>query len=920
MIYKLPTIKRLNAFSMALPLLVAIGSFLPLSVVSYAQSDGPPIELDAFVVRPIERGNESALQAQRESGTFSTIVSEETLEYLPDQSVGEALARIPGVSILKDRGEAQKITIRGAASRLNAVTLNGDRIPSPDSSVDANDRGANLQSVPATMISGIEVTKSVRADQDGDSIGGIVELKLKRATDLDGPIFNSQVRFGHNTLSDDDMKSFEFTYGNRYGDEGQFGYIVSSSWEENNRAIEQADYSWGTIDELRLLDDSGSIDLGEDKWVIRDGTYMWRDLERIRIGTNLAFDWKASDSALFRVGGFYNEFNDKELRRRMQVRFGSSSDFVEGTTFDENGVVEHAEVDGGRVRHRVRPGQKDTTTKNLYFEGQHIFSDWNMDYRVSKTSSTWELDRNRTRWEFRSSDSTKDNPYDNDDGIVDLTYDVTDSPVVMFQNPTGWVSDPSLAEFGNRGSFDTYDDISDDDNTAITLNFEKIFTLSEGEFRLKAGYKARLGERYFDNGQINYDNEGPDLFMSDFLGENRRTPRPPLGVSTVDWGDQSQMMDLFRSQPDLFSVDDTHEQDNYTNEEDIHAYYAMGTYANGPLRIISGIRQEETEVHSTGFADGGGGIVSSDTSYGNTLPSVIMRYQAAPNTVLRAAWTNSIGRPNYQDIAPRFSVDGDVSEGDEGEPDTASLFVNGGNPGLQAFESENWDLGLEHYIGKSGVFSVGLFKKTIENFEYTDTVNEFDIAVSEIPEFLQQFVPAGFSTLESYGFVRRLNGEKSELDGIELSYIQKFDFLSNGLENFGAIANYTKVDGESRVSETLQRDFLVGQFDYVYNVQLYHEVDKHTTRLAYNYNGEQFTSIDEGNPGNDRFDGAEETWDFSFQYRLPSANKQWSFNFDIKNLFDQESAVRFRDSVGARRIQDIERVGRLFIVGVGLEM
>ncbi len=903
-----------------------------------AQDDDDQLhELEAFIVRPIESGTEAELAAQRASGTFSTIVSEETLGYLPDQSVGEALSRLAGISITKDRGEAQNITIRGAASRLNAVTLNGDRIPSPDDAAEDDIRGerrANLQSVPATLISGIEVTKAVRPDQDADSIGGIVELKTKRATDLDGPLFNSQVRYGYNQLPSEDLKSFEFTYGNRFGQDGEFGYIVSASWEENNRGSEELQYSWDDIDELRALDpDDDDIDLGGDMWVVEDADIIWRDIKRTRQGVNLAFDWKASETASFRLGGFFNEFNDQGLRRRLQIRHGSSSDFVEGTTFFDNGIVEHAEVDGGRVRHRIRSGQKDTTTYNLHFEGEHIFADWNVKYRASFTSSEWELNRTRTRWEFRTSDGGDD--LDDEDGIVDLRYDNV-GDVFNFENPTGWVRDASVAEFGNRGDYQRREgDLSVDEIWSYSIDFERFFTLGNGELRVKTGYKARMNDRDIDNRLTVFERPdgSPDLFMSEFLGANQRTPVDPFGIDNGPWPEQALFDQFFLDNPSLFEVDETNRGRDYTTDEDIDAFYLMGTYTEGPFRLIAGARYEDTSNVSTGFAvfdgdDDDRELVTAERSYDNWLPAIILRYNLTDDVVLRAAWTNTLGRPNFNDLAPTFEVTPEVDEADGDDPATASLEISGGNPDLQPFESENFDLGVEYYFGKTGVISVGLFQKTIENFEYLEIIDENDIAVADLPEDLRRFAPAGFDTLESFNYTTARNGDESRLEGIEISYRQQLEFLPDGLDNLGVLANYTKVEGESDITEGITRDFLIGQFDYVYNAQLYYEVDRFTARLAYNYNGELFTSIaatiDEGdiddNPEEDLGNDSEETWDFSFQYRLPGDESRWSFNFDVKNVFDQVAARRFEGSVGPRRIVELESGGRSFLFGVNYEM
>ncbi len=889
--------------------------------------DDEPILMDAFEVRPIEAGAEAALLEQRQSHTFTNIISEETIDLLPDQSVGETLSRLPGVAITKDRGEAERITIRGTASRLNSVSVNGDRIGSPDSSVDpgSGERAASLTAVPSTMISSIEVMKAIPADRDADSIGGAVELKTKNATELTSTLFEAGVRYGYNDLAGDTTYSGELTYGDRFGEDGQLGVVLSLSHEQANRGVSELNYSWENDPEL-VMNDGSSMDLGDDFWILDDYEIMWRDVERERQGANLSVDWRASENSLFKVGAFYNHFEDVELRRRLQIRFDSSSTLMEGTTFDEFGVVEEGVVDGGRARRRVRPGTKVTEHINLFLVGEHRIEDWKIDYRISNIDSTWDLQRTRTRWEVRSTDLLDDA---DEDGIIDLTYRRRKDGVYDVTNPTGWLNSAAGYEYGNRGDYRTYDDSSSDETVSAQFNVERAMALENGaSLTLKSGYKGRFNDRFFNNGQRAWENNGDDLFMEDFLGANRTLPTSPFGLATGIWGDQSLIDNIFVPDSEQFEFDGDSVGGNYSNDEEIHAGYLMAEYESTDWTVNAGVRYEKTKYSGSGFVDTGAADLvpqSVSASYDNLFPSIIVRRQLGERTVLRGAWTNSIGRPNFSDLAPRFEVD---AESDDDDPTRGSLFASGGNPELKPFESVNFDVGIEHYLESGGVLSAFVFQKTIENLEYTERIRETDLAVGDVPDFLAEFVPGGVQVLDTFSYARRRNGEESELLGLELVYQQKLSFLPAPFDNLGLLANGTWVDGESNLGQGVTRDFLIEQFEEVYNLQLYYETDIWSARLAYNHNGKLATAIATGveegqledDPINDNINFPESTLDFSFQYRLPYGESNMTFFFDVKNVLDDVARDAYYSSTDFRRPLQTETSGRFYFVGMKFEL
>ncbi|NOZ61060.1 MAG: TonB-dependent receptor plug domain-containing protein, partial [Calditrichaeota bacterium] len=138
---------------------------------------GEVIKGKAIVVTAQAEGQVKAISQQLASKQIVNVVSSARIQELPDANAAESIARLPGVSIKRTGGEGNQVVIRGLAPKYNAVTIDGVRIASSN----PNDRSADLSMISSNMLEGIEVYKTVTADQDADVIGGTVNFKMREA-------------------------------------------------------------------------------------------------------------------------------------------------------------------------------------------------------------------------------------------------------------------------------------------------------------------------------------------------------------------------------------------------------------------------------------------------------------------------------------------------------------------------------------------------------------------------------------------------------------------------------------------------------------------------------------------------------------------------------------------------------------------
>jgi len=123
------------------------------------------------------RGQVAAIQQQINAKGITNVISGEKLKELPDVNVAEAIGRLPGLMVERNRGEGQKIIIRGLAPKYNTISIGGHMAPSTS----PDDRSTDLNMISPEILGGVEVLKANTADKDADGLGGTVNLTLREA-------------------------------------------------------------------------------------------------------------------------------------------------------------------------------------------------------------------------------------------------------------------------------------------------------------------------------------------------------------------------------------------------------------------------------------------------------------------------------------------------------------------------------------------------------------------------------------------------------------------------------------------------------------------------------------------------------------------------------------------------------------------
>jgi len=284
--------------------------------------------------------------------------------------------------------------------------------------------------------------------------------------------------------------------------------------------------------------------------------------------------------------------------------------------------------------------------------------------------------------------------------------------------------------------------------------------------------------------------------------------------------------------------------------------------------------------------------VSGSNSYTHWLPSLHLRMALREDLLLRAAWTNTIGRPSYEVTAP-FRI----FEIDEDEPDVFEGEAEAGNANLEPLESMNFDVALEWYLESGGILAAGLFYKDIENPIFT-RFTEF-----EDEEFEGRF----FSELV---LQTTDNADSGDIFGIELNYQHQFLGLPSPFNGLGVALNYTYTDSEADIFDRDEPVPFFLQSDHIGNAVLLYERSGFEARLAYTYYSTYLDAVGD-DPFQDLYFDDRGQLDFKASYQF---TEHFSGFFEVLNMTDEP--LRFFSGKNSGRLAENEIYSWNAVAGV----
>lgn len=813
-----------------------------------------------------------ALNKQKSNANITNVISADQIGRFPDANIGDALKRVPGVTIQNDQGEARNLIIRGLAPNLNSVTLNGDRIPSAE----GDNRNVQMDLIPSDMISTIEVNKTLTPDMDADAIGGSVNL-ITRASP-NGQRISATLAGGYSPIREKGNYTAGFVYGNRFLNK-KLGAVFSFSYNNNNFGSDNIEPTWDLAD-----------DAAQTAYVSKMGIRYYNE-HRIRHSFDLNMDYEFNSKNKIYASAMYNFRNDKENRYALAYKMDPVYNADETEITGWEGSITRQNKGGDAHNDNTRLEKQKV--QNYALRGEHLLGskidlDWSMNYAAASEKKPHE------RYiEFENEDLT-------------FSSNLSDPrrPVITPITPDN-LGNYQLSDLSDANSF------TQEKEFGAKVNIRFPFSVIENQKgRIRAGARLRLKEKERNNDYYAFEpvnDMGSLLSVPTVYFDGHHFQPGNYVPGTFASSAYMGSLDLFN--PNLFTGELKPEEylsSNYNAKEHIYAgYIRWDQDFSDKLSMIAGARIETTKIDYTGNyimdEEDLVGKINNTNSYTNILPNLSFKYIPVQDLVLRAAFTTALARPNYYALVPYLSV----ISGDEE--------ITAGNPNLKATYAYNFDFMAEKYFKSVGILSGGIFYKNLKDFIYTSSRKNYSAA-----DFSADFpgqsnpIPAGEN---NWRFTQQRNGDNVDIYGFEVALQRQLDFIPGAFwKGLGVYVNYTYTkskakgitneDGEERTDVGLP-----GAAPHMFNGSLSWENKRFSARVSMNYASYYIDELG-GNSFEDRYYDKQLFLDANASYKITSQLRIFA---EANNLTNQP--LRYYQGIQSRTAQ-VEYYRPRFTMGV----
>lgn len=742
------------------------------------------LRLGGVVVTAGFEGRARSLNEMKTTISMKNVVFEEQFQRMPDETVADAVSRVPGMASTFDSNtgylgyegdvpETSDISLRGLAPGMLAVNIDGQRVPSTS----AGGRSVELAGLSLQSIQSLEVVKAVTPDMDADAAAGAINLRTQTPREFHG---SASLMGGRNDL----VGTTDYRASADVGDRiGSLSYMLTGAFSRLRPGTDIVSNSWADRE----------FDTGPEM-VIRRFTMTNSQADRRRTTLNSNLTWEFTPRSHLRFRGTFSDYRNDVATNFLQLRPGTFNTPLETT--------------GGQVRRRGLFTDTHTTTLSGMLGGEHPIGGATLNYGVGLARS--ELSRPEYLLvENRMND-------------VDVVYDRSDPVFTEYDITSGQdLFDPSeffITTTQRRDDF-TYDE---DRSAFIDLTLPPAL-LGTTAVTLKTG--AKYTDRSRDRDYLRYFPSPADetLWMTDIATSEEFRTVSPRGYRLGYVVDRARAHNFVDANQDLFGTTiDISRSDAGEHEalERIFAGYAMATVEVGPLTLTGGGRVESAQNEYVGVEtvlgpDGehiGSRPLASDSDNFGFFPGVHVHYEASPQNVLRFAWTNTIARPAFDELAPTENVDYESNR------------ISRGNPDLLPTESMNVDAQYDWYGPLGDHVSLGVFFKELTNF----TGRESSV------------IEGG--TYDGFDLTQWDNFGDATTYGVETAVYKRLGFFPGPLRSLGLNANYTWAG--SSTDFTQGRDLpLPNQSPHTVNVGLDFDHGPFRSSVAAQYQSDRLRHI-----------------------------------------------------------------------------
>ncbi|MDN3921963.1 TonB-dependent receptor [Roseateles violae] len=896
---------------------VAVGCGL-LMLVAGAQAQQAASTLETVTVTGIRKGIEEAISVKKNSDSIVEAISSEDIGKLPDVSIAESLARLPGLSAQRVAGRAQVISVRGLSPDFATTLLNGREMVST-----GDNRSVEFDQYPSELLSGVVVYKTPDAGLVGQGLSGTLDMQTIRPLAFGSRAIVLNARGSKTSMGD--AANAKDT-GNRFS----ASYVDQFNGKTIGVALGYAHLETPVAEEQVGLYEPWKV---EGRPGVPAGTYITDGIKALRrtgvskrdgfIGT---VEFRPSDSWTSVVDGFFTKAEQENTANQFEVHIGGyNGGYNPGLNFTGVTVNSSNTMTGGTAQN-VYPLVRGMYNKR---EDEIKAAGWNNKFRFSDDFTlTADLNYSHAkRDELSLENNTQLVPKPqldsvklafNGNGFSQLT------PGLSYSDPSKLLLTGTIYGSGYGKVPSVEDELK---GFKLVGNWATPF--AKGLFSdidVGLNYADRSKEKHQPEGNINVGAQGDTAIASDL--QYGLVDLGFAGVGKIPaWNVPGAVGRYMTFNPSETSAGYLIAK-AWTVEEKTTTLFAKANidaqWGGVPVRGnvgLQGVRVEQSS--NANYFDGTkpAGEQVRPISGGKTdtewLPSLNLAFSLGNDQTVRFALARQMARPRVDELRAGVDFGIDTATGKPG--------ASGGNPELDPWLANAVDLSYEKYFGNKAYVAAAAFYKDLKSYIYTQTNGSYDFS-----KFIAGYAPPNTCNggsgacppAQTTGnFTAPYNGKGGKLQGIELAASLPLSLFTPALSGFGIMASASFTDSNIKIKAPDSASSvgpgeiaLPGLSERVYNLTAYYEHKGFEARISQRKRSDFIGEI--GNfDGNRtlRYVVGEDVTDLQIGYTFSDGwAKGLGLLFQVNNLGDSD----YRTYAGTKdRPLESIKWGRSYLLG-----
>ena len=800
-----------------------------------AKAKAEAVDLDTVTVTGIRRGIESAISVKRDSTSIVEAISAEDIGKLPDVSIAESIARLPGLAAQRVAGRAQVISVRGLSPDFATTLLNGREVVST-----GDNRSVEFDQYPSELISGVTVYKTPDSGLIGQGLSGTLDLQTVRPLSYNERVIALSGRYQKNSLGE---AAGEDPYGSRanfsYVDkfaENTIGLAIGFSHSEMSKQENQV----GLYEPWQKL--------GGDGWRpgVPGGTYYSDGIKALRRtghakrdGVMATLQFRPNNSWTSTLDAFYTKAKEYDTANQIEIHLGGYNGGYDPLYLTNVVVGGKGSFESG-VAHNVYPlvrgmyNNREDSIKAIGWNNEFNFGDVRVVADVSWSKAERDelnLENNLQLLPAPALDSVTLNYGGGGFPQLTLGRDYSDYSKLFLTNTiygSGYGKTPHV------------DDELKGFKLAATIPVPEGFNWFS-DFDIGVNYADRSKNKTQAEGNINLGAQGITSIAADLQYKPVNLGFAGAGYIPA-WNVPAAVGRYMVFKPTTTESYLIPKQ--WTVDEEIITTFLRANISTHigsiPVRGNVGIQAQHVDQSSrSNYWDGSQAVgsqvipINEGKKYLDFLPSLNLAFELPAENTVRFALARQVARPRVDEMRASMEFGVDTNNGIPG--------ASGGNPKLDPWVANAVDLSWEKYFGNKAYVAAAFFYKDLKTYVFTEKRDGYDFT-DQVDAWLLAngaSLPPGIVVDKTGTYTAPFNGKGGSLRGLELTASLPLDLFSDALRGFGVVAsagfndsNITIPPDPATVSSVGSAPIMLpGLSKRVYNFTAYYENDGFEVRL-----------------------------------------------------------------------------------------